>query len=176
VKDLIWLAAVAMVRRTRRVRAHIAALGKLKTQENFLVGPGFSAAPGVRLEAGRNVSIGRGFVGMANAKIGDDVMISANVAFIGDDHEYGDPAVPITSQKRRPFSTIVVEGDNLIGYGTTILGNVTVGRGAIIGAGSLVTSDIPSGMICVGRPARPVRSRYEANEIMATGKAGHHDE
>jgi acetyltransferase-like isoleucine patch superfamily enzyme len=61
-------------------------------------------------------------------------------------------------------------GNNLLGYGVLVLGNVTIGRGAIVGAGSLVIADLPEDMICVGRPARPVKSRYA--DFLAQGSVG----
>jgi acetyltransferase-like isoleucine patch superfamily enzyme len=97
---------------------------------------------------------------MTNAVIGDDVMISAAVAFVGNDHAFDDPHETIHSQGSLPRSTVRLQGNNLIGYGTIVLGNVTIGRGTIVGAGSLVTNDLPPAVVCVGRPARPVRSRY----------------
>ncbi len=86
-------------------------------------------------------------------------MISSNVAFIGKDHDFSEPDFGLHQQAVLPPARIVLEGDNLIGYGTIILGDVTVGRGAIVGAGSLVTGDLPSDTVCVGRPAKPLRAR-----------------
>ena len=106
---------------------------------------------------------------MTNAVIGDDVMISASVAFIGNDHAFDNPHETIQSQGHLPQATVRLRGNNLIGYGTIILGNVTIGRGTIVGAGSLVTKDLPPGVVCVGRPARPVKSRYR--EMAAHGRA-----
>jgi len=98
---------------------------------------------------------------MTNAVIGDDVMISSRVAFVGNDHSFDDPTMNIQSQGLLPPTTVRLMGNNLLGYGVLVLGNVTIGRGAIVGAGSLVTTDLPADMICVGRPARPLKSRYE---------------
>ena len=52
-----------------------------------------------------------------------------------------------------------VTGDNLIGFGTTVVGDVRVGRGAVVDARSLVTQDLPGGWVYVGCPARPLRRR-----------------
>jgi len=54
---------------------------------------------------------------------------------------------------------IVVEDDVWLGYGVIVLDGVRIGKGAVIGAGSVVNQDIPSGAIAVGVPARVVKSR-----------------
>lgn len=82
----------------------------------------------------------------------------AGVCFIGDDHEIPPAGESLFFAGRRP-STCGSRGDNLIGNGTIVLGNVTIGRGAVVGAGSLVLADVPSHAIVLGRPARLVRYR-----------------
>lgn len=57
----------------------------------------------------------------------------------------------------------VIESQVSIGSGATILCGITVGRGALIGAGSVVTKDVPSGVIVAGNPARVVRDADEWN-------------
>ncbi|WP_397427604.1 acyltransferase [Pseudarthrobacter sp. NS4] len=88
-------------------------------------------------------------------------MISSGVAFIGNDHPFSDPGRTIQEEHPSPPRSVRLGGDNLIGHGTIVIGDVSIGRGVIVGAGSLVTHDLPPNTICVGRPARPVRGRYE---------------
>jgi acetyltransferase-like isoleucine patch superfamily enzyme len=52
---------------------------------------------------------------------------------------------------------IVIEDDVWIGFGASILGSVHVGRGAVIGAGTIVTKDVPAYSLVVGNPMRVVR-------------------
>lgn len=151
---------IKAVRANRRMRAFLRAPGRIHAGANLVVGPSFRLARGRTLTVGDRVSIGPRFDCMADTIIGDDVMISGSVAFIGNDHAYDDPDKTIQSQGPLPHTTVRLQGDNLIGYGSIILGNVTIGRGAIVGAGSLVISDLPAGMVCVGRPAKPLKSRY----------------
>lgn len=152
---------VRMVRAWRLARATAGAFGRVNAGGDFIVGPRFSVTRGRSFSAGDRVSVGADFRCMANAEIGDDVMISSAVAFIGDDHPFSDPGKTIQQQEPRPPACIRVEGNNLIGYGSILMGSITIGRGAIVGAGSLVTSDLPPDMVCAGRPARPIRKRYE---------------
>lgn len=53
---------------------------------------------------------------------------------------------------------VVIEDDCFIGHGAIILMGVTVGRGSIVGAGSVVTSDVPPGSVVAGNPARVIHS------------------
>lgn len=152
---------IGPVRIARKIGACLRSPGRIRIGRNAVLGPAVRVARGRMLQAGDRVSIGRSFECMTNAVIGDDVMISANVAFVGNDHAFDDPSETIQTQGLLPVSTVRVEGDNLIGFGSIIVGNVTISRGVIVGAGSLVTSDLPPDTICVGRPARPIRSRYE---------------
>jgi acetyltransferase-like isoleucine patch superfamily enzyme len=108
---------------------------------------------------GRDVYIGRDFFCEADLIVGDSVLISSRVAVVGDDHPFDDGSLLITEQQRATSSLVRVEGDNLIGHGSIIIGSVTIGRGAIVGAGSLVSRDLPPDTICVGRPAKPIRRR-----------------
>ncbi|MCC3317611.1 CatB-related O-acetyltransferase [Nocardia africana] len=59
----------------------------------------------------------------------------------------------------------VVGNDVWIGYGATVMPGVRIGHGAIVGAGSVVTSDVPDYGIVGGNPARLIRHRYSAADI-----------
>ncbi|TFV96956.1 acyltransferase [Leifsonia flava] len=156
-----WLARVSVgtVRTSRRWVLWGKSHGHIEWGEKFVVGPRARVARGVDIAVGDRVNIGADVVVQTHLEIGDDVMVSSSVAFIGNDHDFSDPALSIQQQPLLERSRILLGGDNLIGFGTTILGNVTIGRGVIVGAGSLVTSDLPADTVCVGRPAKPVRAR-----------------
>jgi virginiamycin A acetyltransferase len=59
----------------------------------------------------------------------------------------------------------VVGNDVWLGYQTTVMPGVKIGHGAIVAAGSVVTSDIPDYAIAGGNPVRVIRSRYAPEEI-----------
>jgi acetyltransferase-like isoleucine patch superfamily enzyme len=134
--------------------------GKLTMGSNVIFGKDAVLHPPHFMRLGDRVHFANGFITEANLDIGSDVLISTRVACIGNDHAFDDPAETIISNGRRPASTVVLEGDNLIGFGTTLIGNVRVGRGCIVGAGSVVVRDLPPFTICAGVPARPIRPRY----------------
>jgi maltose O-acetyltransferase len=68
--------------------------------------------------------------------------------------------VPIMEQEIRK-ERIVIEDDVWIGAGAKVLGGVTVHRGAVVGAGAVVTSDVPENCVVAGVPARPIKMRGE---------------
>lgn len=102
----------------------------------------------------------------ANLRVGKDSLISSNVCFVGDDHRFDDPNTTVFWNGRKPTPTIILEGDNMIGNGCTIIGPVTIGKGCIVGAGSLVTRDLPPYTICIGRPAKVLRPRYPEDKTV----------
>ncbi len=71
---------------------------------------------------------------------------------------------------RQPLTTkgdVVIENDAWLGFGVVVLSGVHIGEGAIIGAGSVVTRDVPEGAIAVGNPARVVRMRTRQGETLS---------
>jgi len=91
--------------------------------------------------------------------IEDQVFIGHGVVFIND--SYPRATTPTgelqTANDWRVENTLVKKGAS-IGSGATILSNVTIGEHAIVGAGSVVTHDVPAGAIVAGNPARVLRS------------------
>lgn len=61
---------------------------------------------------------------------------------------------------------VVVEEDVWIGRNVTLLSGVHIGRGCTIGAGSIVTRNIPPYTVCVGNPARPIKFKWTIDEIL----------
>lgn len=163
-------ALVEFVRVLRRQRARLLNGGRISTGRSFVIGPRAQIHRRARVRVGDRVGIGSDFVCQVHAEIGDDVMISSYVAFIGDDHRFDNPLHTITTQGNRPVARVVLMGDNLVGHGTIVIGDVVIGRGAIVGAGSLVSRDLPPDTVCVGRPARPIRARHRAGLEPGSGR------
>lgn len=155
------LASVRGIVHKMRYFRHKVVLGrKLRTGRNFTIGSGAVLLPPEFAHFDENVGIGRGFHLETNVSVGPNVLISSNVALVGNDHAFDDPGVTVFEGARNPPATVELEGDNLIGFGVTIIGSVRVGKGCIVGARSVVTRDLPPYTVCVGVPARPVRSRF----------------
>lgn len=95
---------------------------------------------------------------VADIRIGSEVNIAPNCAFYPYDHGI-EPDRTIWSQPLSSRGPIVVEDDAWLGFGVIVLSGVTIGRGAVVGAGSVVTRDVPAGAIALGSPARVVKQR-----------------
>lgn len=93
----------------------------------------------------------------ARVSIGRHVLIANRVLVAGDD---GHPADPVArrTQPGRGTGTVVIEDDVWICDAAVILKGVTVGAGSIIGAGAVVTEDVPPRSLLAGNPARVVRT------------------
>lgn len=133
--------------------------GKVRSGKAFSIGYGADIRSPDFATFGNNVAIGRNFLCDNNLVIGDRVLISSNVSLIGHDHDTSDPVRPVYDAPLMPPATTHIEDEVFIGFGVTILGSVRIGKGCIVGAGSLVTCDLPAGAICVGTPAKFVRWR-----------------
>ena len=90
-----------------------------------------------------------------NLTLGDRVSIAPRVTFVLSSHPNESRIRPFAPVVRAP---IVVEADAWIGAGVVVLPGVTIGRGAIIGANSVVTKDVPPLTIVGGIPAKPIRT------------------
>jgi len=145
--------------------------------------PGFN----FKFSAGANIKIGDNFTGMgaiffyanegeliignncgvstniqfgaANGRvsIGDDVMIASNVVLRAADH--GISKNNLMRNNEYNSGDIIIEDDVWIGANVVILKNVTLEKGCVIGAGSVVTKSIPAYAIAVGNPAKVIKYR-----------------
>jgi acetyltransferase-like isoleucine patch superfamily enzyme len=118
-----------------------------------------------KVEIGEKVNIGaNSFIyGYGDIEIGDNTLIANQVEIIGGDHTFENLEVPMRFQGRSP-SRIVIGEDVWIGTHAIIVGGVTIGKGAVIGAGAVVNRDIEEYAVAVGVPARVVRSRKGVDE------------
>lgn len=115
---------------------------------------------GVTSRLGDRVYINHNFVCLdaGGVSIGNDVRIGPNVGIYTPEHAFD----PVLRNAGYEHSFPVVIEDNVwIGGGVSILGGVTIGRNSIVGAGSVVTRDIPADVIAVGNPCRILRELTE---------------
>lgn len=131
-------------------------------------GPGFECGwgaffrPGEDIRIGSNVFIGRNVHIAAPCVIKDYVLVGSNVAFVGGDHRFDFPSVLLRESGRGEIKPIVVEEDVWIGHGCVILCGTHIGQGSIIGAGSVVTKDIPPCTVWGGAPAIFLKERFRS--------------
>ncbi|WDQ99676.1 DapH/DapD/GlmU-related protein [Devosia sp. J2-20] len=126
-----------------------------------------------RLDVGVDTYIGKHCTIQVNGRIGRGVVIANNVGIVGRiDHEYREPGVPLRGGRwvgadsqlaRIPENQIEVGDDVWIGFGAVVLSGVSIGTGAIIAAGSVVTKNVPAFSIVAGVPAREVAKRFNGN-------------
>jgi acetyltransferase-like isoleucine patch superfamily enzyme len=93
-------------------------------------------------------------------RIGAGVQIAPSCAFYPYNHGFS-PDKPIVRQANHTKGGIIIGDDAWLGVGVSVLDGVRIGTGAVIGAGSVVTHDVPDGAIAVGVPARVVKMRRE---------------
>jgi acetyltransferase-like isoleucine patch superfamily enzyme len=139
-------------------------------------------------EIGANTKIGAFVEIQKNARIGsnckisshtfvcegvtieDDVFVGHGVVFINDSYPRATvPGGGLQTEKDWTVEKTLVKKGASIGSGATILCRVTVGENAIVGAGAVVTKDVPANTIVAGNPARVLRS---ANLAAVSGGVG----
>ena len=98
--------------------------------------------------------------GSGYVEIGKDCLISSHSVIYANNHNFGDPMRKIREQGTTRKG-IVVEDDCWLGSGVKVLDGITIGQGSVIGAGAVVTKDIPSYSVAVGVPAKVVSNRLE---------------
>ncbi|NMA66868.1 MAG: sugar O-acetyltransferase, partial [Clostridiaceae bacterium] len=128
-----------------------------------------------RCDYGENIFIGdKSFINfnvsmidLGKIKIGNRVLIGPGTGLFTAIHPT-DPEIRATGIEKGV--DITIEDDVRIGGNATILPRVTIGKGSIIGAGSVVTKDIPKMTIAVGNPAKVIREITEEDKIYWQGQ------
>ena len=95
----------------------------------------------------------------AALNIGDRVIFGGHVAIVGGDHDIDSGIVNIIDAGRATLRETIICDDVWVGHGAIIMQGVNLGKGSVIGAGSVVTKDIPECAIAVGNPAKVLRYR-----------------
>ncbi|WP_124059467.1 chloramphenicol acetyltransferase [Vaginisenegalia massiliensis] len=121
------------------------------------------------------------FCFIQNAQIGRFANIAANVRIGPTNHPYHRPSLhhftyrpsmygwadqeDLAFFEHRHQQITRIGEDTWIGHGAIVMNNLTVGRGAIVAAGAVVTKDVPAYAIVAGVPAKIIKYRYSAEEI-----------
>ena len=98
--------------------------------------------------------------GHGGLTIGNNVLIASHTVMIPANHQFDDLSIPIREQGES-YLGITIEDDVWIASRATILDGVTIGKGAVVAAGAVVTKDVPPLAIVGGIPAKVLRYRGE---------------
>jgi len=125
--------------------------------------------PGAEIVIGEDTGMSGGSIcAAASIRIGAGCLIGANVTLADTDFHAIDPTNRRYNRNANEIATapIVIEDNVFIGADVFVLKGVTIGKNSVIGAGSVVTRDIPANSIAAGNPAKVVKSvsRCETNE------------
>lgn len=163
----------------RRLQTRYLVFGKrryLTYGTDLHIGKGTHLWAPVKLTIGNHVYIGKRVHIEANCEIGDYCLLANEVAIVGrHDHAFSAIGFPMRyapwiGSARYPsqhlHEKVVIESDVWVGYGVLLLTGVTIGKGSVIAAGSVVTKDIAAYSIVGGSPAKVIGQRFKtANEI-----------
>lgn len=180
VKLVIWLVRTKFIWRNARL---IRFPFDLRGKKYISVSDGFTTGVGCRLEAyskngnnvlriGKNVQINDyvHITAIEKVFIGDNVLMASKIyisdcshgSYSGDKNDSDPNFAPI---KRDLFSKSVIINDNVwLGEFVSVLPGVTIGKGTIVGANSVVSKSLPPYVIAVGSPAKPIKKyNFESN-------------
>ena len=164
-----------LVRTTRKIYSRI--LRKEALWQLGGVGPGFAFDPLTSLfltpktiRVGSNVFFNQNAYVSGDITVGNNVMFGPSVKLISGNHLFGIKGkstrwLRLKIDNPENVATLVVEDEVWVGAGVTILGKVTVGIGAVVGAGSVVVADVAPFTISVGNPCRPVRLIFTDEDL-----------
>lgn len=123
--------------------SHPVVLCTWQPQSELIIGDDFAMTGGVICAA-------------HSIRIGDRVAVGANCTIIDTDFHPLDPAERRRHPNDAAVAPVVIEDDVFIGMHSLVLKGVRLGRGCVIGAGSVVTRDVPAETVSAGNPARVV--------------------
>ncbi len=126
------------------------------------VRPGAYAICCSRIHLGNRVIVRPGSVIFSDTNgfitIEDDVMMGQGVHIYVSNHQFKNPNVPIIEQGSFKFSHVILHKGCWIGANSIILPGVEIGENSVVGAGSIVTKNVPARTLYAGNPAKLIRS------------------
>ena len=143
---------------------------------NIEHGAWFGSGRGIVL--GDRSDIGMDALVIGPVQLGRDVMMGPRCILLAGAHSTTRVDLPMNHQGFRPDRPIVVEDDVWIGAGCTVLPGRRIGRGSIVGAGSVVTRDVAPYTVVAGNPAAVIGRRDGGHERTGgahPGQGGHPD-
>jgi acetyltransferase-like isoleucine patch superfamily enzyme len=121
----------------------------------WLTGPGSAR---IRIGAGTALNVAVMVAALELVEIGDHCMFANGCVVTDSDHRFDDPVRPVPWQGFTSPGPTRLEDNVWCGANVVVTGGVTIGQRSVIGANSVVTSDIPAFSIAAGAPARVLRT------------------
>lgn len=112
-----------------------------------------------RLSVGDNSGLGVNCQIQGAVSIGDNVMMGPDVLIYTTNHRFANRDIPMRKQGYQPEKPVSIGNDVWIGARVIILPGVHIGDGCVIGAGAVVTKDVPAYCVCAGNPAKVIKER-----------------
>ena len=125
----------------------------LQVPIHFKVHQGVDFGSGIMIKIGENSSLNKGAWIGNDTVIGSNVMMGPNVSILSGSHNFDRNDIPMTEQGVPNRKAVTIGDDVWIGTRSIILPGVKIGNHSIIGAGSVVTKDVPEWAIVAGNPA-----------------------
>ena len=150
-----------------RLRSYLAKRIFLESGSNFIIGSSVNFGDGRSIKIGSNSNIGRGGWISNDTVIGDHVMMGTDIMIMSYNHETSDTSTPMNQQGYTSRKPVTIGNDVWIGSRAIILSGVRIGKGSIIGAGSVVTKDVPEYSVVAGNPAKVKRSRLTQKDTIS---------
>ncbi|MDP4093040.1 MAG: DapH/DapD/GlmU-related protein [Bacillota bacterium] len=144
---------------SRRIRAVLCRRIFKKTGKNINIEHGAFFGNGDDIEIGDNSGLGLDCMVSGPLIIGNNVMMGPDVMIYTQNHNFSRTDIPVISQGNSDKRRVTIGNDVWIAARVIILPGVTIGDGAVIGAGSVVTRDIPPMAVAAGNPARVLKYR-----------------
>ncbi|MFW3386677.1 UNVERIFIED_CONTAM: DapH/DapD/GlmU-related protein [Kocuria sp. CPCC 205274] len=160
-----------LIKTARAILRRLAVHENVEIGSNFRVGRGAVISSPHGLIIGNSVAVGPRTIIQVDGTIGDWSIIGMGVQIVGRmDHAIDEVGVPITQSTRaaeRPRTNrdvVTIGRDVWIGGSSVVLSGISIGDGSIVGAGSVVVSDVPAYSIVGGNPAKVLRQRFKDDE------------
>lgn len=131
--------------------------------EQTVIQTGFRFGMKGVLKIGKHCQINED-VYIQSAEIGDYVLIAQRVAILSVTHRMDRLDVSIKMQGATDSEPVKIESDVWIGRNAVIMPGIRIGKGAVVGAGAVVTKDVPAYAIVGGVPAKIIKYRTTENE------------
>ena len=148
----------------RNIRSIFCKFIFLQCGRNVNVKKGASFGSGKSIQIGNNSDIGInckifGIDGGGELVIGDNVMMAPEVIILTLSHDISTSSAPLITSKRK-VTRVIIEDGAWIGIRCIIMPGVRIGKNAVIGAGAVITKDIPPNTLAGGVPAKVIKFLY----------------